>query len=69
MALTERKIIKQVSVLPEVGAIQVQWANQVLREGEVISEQYERRAYNVEQKNLFLTDVPDGAPYVAALGW
>ena len=45
MSLTESKIIKQITILPQTGAVNVQWANQVLRNGEVISETFERKGY------------------------
>ena len=47
MSFTESKIIKQITILPESGAVNVQWANQVLKDGtEVISETFERKAYS-----------------------
>lgn len=47
MSFTESKIIKQITILPESGAVNVQWANQVLKNGtEVISETFERKAYS-----------------------
>lgn len=46
MSFTESKIIKQITILPESGAVNVQWANQVKKNGtEVISETFERKAY------------------------
>ncbi len=55
--LTEQRILKQVSILPASGAINVQWANQVLRDGEVISETFERKAYTQDQLATFHTEV------------
>ena len=69
MALTEQTTIKQVTVLPAQNAINVQWANQVLRDGEVISETYHRKAYGQEQRAEFEADVEGAAAYVAAVGW
>lgn len=69
MALTEQKILKQVSILPAQSAVNVQWANQILRDGEVISEQFERKAYTAEQKDEFLGEVEGAAAYIEALGW
>ena len=48
MSLSETKIIKQITVLPEAGAVQVQWANQIKRGTEVISETFERKAYSAD---------------------
>jgi len=67
--LTEQRILKQVTTLPAQSAINVQWANQILRDGEVISETFERKAYAVEQKDDFLAEVEGAAGYVAVLGW
>ena len=69
MALTEQRILKAVTVKPTQGAIEVQWADQILRDGEVISEQYHRKAYNSEQSNEFIAEVEGAAAYVQAAGW
>jgi len=69
MALTEKTIIKQVAVLPEQSAINVQWANQVLRDDEIISETYQRKAYTKEQQAEFEAEVTGAAAYVTAAGW
>lgn len=69
MALTEQKILKQVSILPAQSAANVQWANQILRDGEVISETFERKAYTADQKTEFMAEVGGAAQYAAALGW
>ena len=69
MALTEKTIIKQVAVLPAQSAINVQWANQVLRDDEIISETYHRKAYTKEQQAEFEAEVTGAAAYVTAAGW
>ena len=69
MALTEQTIVNQVTVLPAQSAIQVQWANRILRDGEVVSETYHRRAYGQEQQAEFEAEVDGAAAYVAAVGW
>lgn len=69
MALTEQKVLKQVTVLAQQSAANVQWANQILRDGEVISETFERKAYTQEQKDEFLVEVEGADAYVSALGW
>jgi hypothetical protein len=69
MALSEQRVLKQVTILAQQSAVNVQWANQVLRDGEVISEVYERKAYNQDQKTEFLAEVTNAASYVSALGW
>lgn len=69
MALSERKIIKQVSILPAQSAVNVQWANQILRDDVVVSETYERKAYTSEHFNEFISEVENAQSYIAALGW
>ena len=67
--LTEQRILKQVTCLPASGIIQVQWADQILRDGEVISETFHRNSYTEERKTEFLADVENAAAYVTAIGW
>lgn len=69
MALSERRILKQVTILPAQDAIQVQWANQILRDDEVVSEQYHRKAYLRAQAAEFAAEVEGSAAYLAALSW
>jgi hypothetical protein len=69
MALTEQTIINQVTVKPTQQAIEVQWSNQILRDDEVISETYHRKAYGQEQQAEFELEVEGAAAYVAAAGW
>ena len=69
MALTEQRVISQVTVLPEAQAINVRWADQILRDGVVISEQYVRKAYGIENKAEFEAEVEGAAAYVDAAGW
>lgn len=69
MELSERRILKQVAILPAKRAVNVQWANQILRGAEVISETYDRRSYSVEDKAGFLADVEGAENYLVALGW
>lgn len=42
MALTEQRILKQFAILPAAGAVQVQWADQILRDGKLVTETYHR---------------------------
>lgn len=69
MALTEQRILKQVTTLPQQSAVNVQWANQILRDGEIISETFERKAYVQEQAAEFAVEVEGAAGYMAVLGW
>lgn len=70
MALTEQRVLKQVTMLPQANAINVQWANQVIRDGsELVTETYERKAYGEDQKGDFIAEVEGGAAYASAMGW
>ena len=70
MALTEQRVLKQITTLPQANAINVQWANQIIRDGtELVSETYERKAYGPEQKADLLAEVDGAAAYVSAMGW
>lgn len=69
MALTEQRILKAVTVKPTQQAIEVQHADQILRDGEVISEQYHRKAYGIEQRAEFEAEVEGASAYVQAAGW
>ena len=67
--LTEQKTVKSVQILPEQNAVNVQWSLKVLRDGEVISERYERKAYSQEQSVEFLAEVENAQAYMDALDW
>jgi hypothetical protein len=69
MALTERTIIKQIQVLPESNTIQVQWANQILRDGELVTETFHRCAYGADDQEKFLAEVDGAEAYIPILGW
>lgn len=69
MALTEQRIINQVTVLPNANSINVQWADQILRDEEVISQTYHRKAYGPEQRAEFEAEVEGAAQYVNLITW
>ena len=48
----EVKYVKQVAVLPEQGAIHVQWATAIKKDGVTISETFERCAYDADLKGF-----------------
>lgn len=68
MALAEKTIVKSVEIT-HAGTANVCWADQILRDGEVISEIPRRRAYSIEEKEAFLAEVAGAENYIAALGW
>ena len=67
--LEEKKVLAEVSARLVEGAINVRWDNCVLKDGEVISRKPHRRSYGPDEQTQFLTDVPDGAAYIQAMGW
>lgn len=69
MALTEQRVLKQVTILPGQSAVNVQWADQILRDGVIISESFHRSAYTESQKDNFLNEVENAHLYFAALNW
>lgn len=69
MAFTEQTILRAVTVRPDIGAIEVEWRNQVLRDGVVIADTPHRKAYMSDQKDEFLVEVEGAPDYVAAAGW
>jgi hypothetical protein len=70
MALTEQRVLASVNHNKLADALEVCWADQVLRDGEVIASTAHRCAYSREQKVLFEVDLGvDAAVYVAAAGW
>ena len=67
--LTEQRIVKQITTLPSQGAINVQWSNQILRDGTLVSETYERKAYTEDQVAEFSAEVTGASNYITAMGW
>jgi hypothetical protein len=69
MALTEQRVLKSVQVLSQQSAVNVQWASQIWRGDELVTETYERKAYTADQKDDFLAEVEGAEAYIAVLGW
>lgn len=69
MALTEQRTVNQITLLTKENAINVQWKNQILRDGEEISYTYERKSYSQDQKAEFESEVEGAAAYVTVMGW
>ena len=69
MALTEQRSLKSVQVLSQQSAVNVQWASQIWRGNELVTETYERKAYTADQKDDFLAEVEGAEAYVTVLGW
>lgn len=69
MALTEQKTLSQVTVLADIGTVNVQWTNKILKDGHVISEQFERKAYDKSMAAEFLAEVDGAQHYASVLGW
>ncbi len=69
MALTEQKTLSQVTVLADIGTVNVQWTNKILKDDYVISEQFERKAYDKTMITEFLAEVDGAQHYASVLGW
>lgn len=69
MAIIEEKVLSQVMALPEQSAFNVQWTNKVIKDGVVIAENYERKAYTQDQEAEFLAEVDGAEFYAQAIGW
>jgi hypothetical protein len=69
MALTEEKVLSEVTLLPQANAINVRWYNIIKRDGQVISKTPHRKAYSSDQKSEFLAEVEGAAAFVTAIGW
>lgn len=68
MSLSEQTVISSVEILPKINAINVLWENQILRDGNVISTELVRRAYGRYERDMFLSDVPNGESYADSAG-
>ena len=66
---TESKTIKQITILPAQSAVNVQWVNTVFKDGAVIAESFERKAYSAAQKAEFLAEVEGAGSFIESLGW
>ena len=69
MAIIEQKVLSQVNALPESSSFNVQWTNQVIKDGEIIASTYERKCYAIEQKDEFLAEIDGAVDYAKAIGW
>lgn len=69
MALSEQRVLSQVTIIRPQSAINVQWSNQILRDDEIIGETYERKAYTANQRAEFELEVEDHCVDLDALGW
>lgn len=70
MALSEQRVIKKIEVLVQDNTIQVQWADQILRDEDVVSETYHRQAFAPADKDLFIAALGEMAHgYINAAGW
>jgi hypothetical protein len=69
MAIIEQKVLSQVNALPNLQVFNVQWTNEVIKDGEIIASTYERKCYAIEQKDEFLVEVTGAVDYAKAIGW
>ena len=58
--LIEKRVLKGVRLLPGVNGIEVEWADQAIRDtGDVIASTTFRRAYSQYDRSKFLADMAD----------
>jgi hypothetical protein len=69
MAIIEQRILSQVNALPDLQVFNVQWTNQIIKDGEIIASSYERKCYTIVQKDEFLVEVTGAVDYAKAIGW
>ena len=69
MALTESKVLAQITVLPQANAIQVRWDNIIQRDGVEISRVPHRTAYGKGQRDAFLAEVEGASNYGDLIDW
>ena len=60
MAITEAKVISQVTILPTANTINVQWANQINKENVVIAET-DRKSTRLNSSHIPLSRMPSSA--------
>ena len=69
MTIIEQRILSQVNALPDLQVFNVQWTNQIIKDGEIIALTYERKCYAIEQKDEFIAEITGAVDYVKAIGW
>jgi hypothetical protein len=67
MPLSEKRILASVTINHKVGAVEVCWSDQILRDDQVISEQNHRKAYGAEQLAEFEAEVEGAESYSSIL--
>lgn len=69
MALSEQRVVNQISVLPNQNAINVQWADQIVKDGEVLTQTFHRKTYGPGQELEFTAEVSGAGDYVGLIDW
>ena len=67
--LSERYVIASVTLLMDLGVIQVTRELQVRRGNKVIAREPNKIVYSVVEKDSFVSDVPNAAAYITIMGW
>ena len=65
----ERKVLNQVTILQANKLVAVQWLNEILKDGKVISSVPHRCTYSAAEKERFISEVEGAEAYVAIIGW
>lgn len=69
MALSEQRVVNQISVLSNQNAINVQWADQIVKDGEVLTQTFHRKTYGPGQELEFTAEVSGAGDYVGLIDW
>lgn len=59
MALSEQRVLAEITVLTELNAINVKWEDRILRGEDVISSTPFRRAYSKYEREAFIADLAE----------
>ena len=66
---TEQKVLTSINYKPEFNTVEVSWANKVFRDAILIANTIERKAYNQDQKDQFISEVEGGNAFSESYGW
>lgn len=69
MALSEKKVLAEVSLRKADGVIAVRWDNIIERDGVQVSRIPHRKTYNQAQAGEFTSEVDGSEAYLSAMGW
>lgn len=69
MPYSERTVVKAIEINVQDKTIHVSWGKQVLRGSEVLAETVHRKAYTSQDRDQFVSDLPEYAMCADAFEW